>query len=260
VPAEIDGQAIHSSANQDHEIRKETNMSPANPQFILATWAGLALALAPAPASAADVVINAFDTASEVGQWRFDFGGATHTAVFDPSQDGGGNPASGSMQITLGFNTALGGENKAAYTRDLFPGLNGTTFSGMSMDVRVDPGSAVDAFGNNGYFQLVIRNTGNYDYNTQFGDNARSADGWRHISVAPLNGAVNDIRGITWQLYGGPAQNLPGPVTLWIDNVAFTQVPEPGTTALASLGILAALGHVIRQRHKRAGRSRLTAC
>src|SRR5262249_34957616 len=128
-----------------------------------------------------------------------------------------------------------------AYTRDLFPGLDGTTFSSLQMDVRVDSSSAVDAFGNNGFFQLVVRNTGNYDYNAQFGDNIRSADGWRHIVVSPLVGQVNDIRGITWQLYGGPSQNLPGPVTLWIDNIVFTPVPEPSSWALAALGALALL-------------------
>jgi len=98
------------------------------------------------------------------------------------------------------------------------------------MDVKVDPSSAPDAFGNNGFFSLVVRNTGNYDYNQQFGDNIKAADGWRHISVSPLTGGFNDIRGVTWQLYGGPSQNISGPVTLWIDNVAFT--PEPASIAL----------------------------
>jgi len=183
-------------------------------------------------------IINRFDAAPEVGQWRFDFGGVTHTEAFDSAVDANNNPASGSMRVTLNFNTGLSGENKGAYTRDLFPGLNGATFSGMSMDVRIDPGSAPDAFGNNGFFQLVIRNTGNYDYNPQFGDNVRSADGWRHISVSPLTGGVNDIRGITWQLYGGPSQNINGPVTLWFDNVQFTPVPEPSTVGLIALSAL----------------------
>ena len=211
-------------------------------RFNCAALAGLTLALAAGPACA-DTIINQFDTSSEVGQWRFDFGGVTHATVFDPTLDANGNAASGSMRITLGFIVGLGGDNKAAYTRDLFPGLNGGLFSAMSMDVRVDPGSAPDAFGNNGFFQMVIRNTGNYDYNTQFGDNLRSADGWHHIVVSPLVGAVNDIRGVTWQLYGGPSQNLPGPVTLWIDNVVFTPVPEPSSLALAALGALALLAH-----------------
>jgi hypothetical protein len=212
-------------------------------RFRLATLGALVLAVSVGPVHAADTIINQFSTASEVGQWRFDFGGVTHTEQFDPATDANSNPASGSMRITLGFDAALGGNNKGAYTRDLFPGLDGTTFSSMQMDVRVDAGSALDAFGNNGYFQLVIRNTGSYDYNAQFGDNIRSADGWRHITVSPLVGGVNDIRGVTWQLYGGPSQNIPGPVTLWIDNIVFTQVPEPSPVWFAVLGALVLLAH-----------------
>jgi hypothetical protein len=212
-------------------------------RFRLATLSALMLAVSAGSVDAADTILNRFDSASEVGQWRFDFGSVTHTETFDSTADANGNAASGAMRITLGFNAALGGDNKGAYTRDLFPGLDGTTFSSMQTDVRVDAGSALDAFGNNGYFQLVIRNTGNYDYNAQFGDNIRSADGWRHISVSPLVGGVNDIRGVTWQLYGGPSQNIPGPVTLWIDNVVFTQVPEPSPALFAGLGALVLLAH-----------------
>jgi hypothetical protein len=225
------------------------------PWFKLAALAGTALALSLCP-TRADVIINQFNSASEISQWRYDFGSATHSAVFDPNQDANGNSASGSMKVTLGFNTTLGGENKVAYTRDIFPGLDGTAFSSMQMDVRVDPSSALDAFGNNGFFGLAIRNTGSYDYFGQFGDNLHSADGWRHISVSPLTGTVNDIRGVTWQLYGGPMQNITGPVTLWFDNVSFTSVPEPSSLALAALG---ALGLVLwRHRgiifHSRPGR------
>src|SRR5262249_18360991 len=101
-----------------------------------------ALALAcPAVRAQADV-INQFDSASEVSQWRFDFGSVTHTGEFDPAMDAGGNAASGSMKVVLGFDTALGDENKGAYTRDFFPGLDGTMFSSIQMDVRVDAGSA----------------------------------------------------------------------------------------------------------------------
>src|SRR5437867_3549001 len=114
-----------------------------------------ALLLAWTPGQAqSDGVINRFDSASEVSQWRFDFGAVTHTTTFDSTMDANGNAASGSMMVVLGFNAALGGDNKGAYTHDLFPGLDGTTFSSLQMDVRVDSSSALDAFGNNGFFQL----------------------------------------------------------------------------------------------------------
>ena len=192
----------------------------------------------------ADIVVNRFDSASEISQWRFDYGGVTHTESFDPTMDAGGSTSSGSMKIVLQFDPALGGNNKGAYTHDFFPAMDGTAFSGMSMDVKVDPNSAPDAFNNNGYFKLVIRNNDSYDFNQQFGDNTKAADGWRHISVSPLVGgptAYNHIRGITWELYGGPSQNINGPVTLWIDNVVFNQVPEPGSCTLVGAALLAVL-------------------
>ena len=211
-------------------------------------FAALTVALGAATAwstpARADVPVNRFDSPAEVDQWRFDFGSASHNATFLAGGDANGNPASGAMRVTLGFSPNLGGESKGAYTRDFFPGLNGdNAFTGMEMDLRVDPSSAVDAFGNNGFFQLVIRNTGNYDYNAQFQDNVSSAGGWRHIVVSPLQGAVNDIRAVTFQLYGGPSQNINGMVTLDIDNVVFDSpaVPEPAGALVLTSGLLATL-------------------
>jgi PEP-CTERM motif len=217
-------------------------------QFKAAVLAGLTLGFSLAQIQAADGNINQFNSAGEVGQWRFDFGQVSHTAEFDATVDANGNGASGSMKIILGFNTALGGENKAAYTRDaFFPGVNGAEFSGLQMDLRIDAGSAMDAFGNNGFFSLAIRNTDGYNYVQQFGDNVRSADGWRHINASPLTAPYDAIRAITWQLYGGPAQNINGTVTLWIDNVVFTPVPEPATLLLAALGVIGLLASRFRR-------------
>jgi len=111
-------------------------------------------------------VLNRFDTAAEVSQWRFDFGGVAHTESFDALTDANGNPGSGSMKVTLSFNSVLASENKSAYTRDAFfpAGVNGAAFSSLQMDVRIAPASALDAFGNSGFFSLVIRNTDAYNY------------------------------------------------------------------------------------------------
>src|SRR6185503_9005505 len=156
----------------------------------------LALAVTSAPAQ---VVVNQFNAASEAAQWRFDFGGVPHTAEFDPTMDAGGNVASGSLKFTFAFNTALASENKAAYARDLASPVNGTQLSRLQMDVRVDSSSAKDAFGNYGFFQLVVRNTANYDYINLFGDNLTTSNTWRRIDTA-LAGAVNDIRAVEFQL------------------------------------------------------------
>jgi probable HAF family extracellular repeat protein len=177
-----------------------------------------------------DSIVNRFDSAGEIGGWRFDYGGVTHAETFDPAVDGNDDPASGSMKVTMNFDTALGGNNNAAYTRDaFFPAVNGSNFAQLQFDVKVDPASAVDAFGNNGNFSLALRNTDSYNYIGQDNRNLRSADGWVHISV-PLTPPYDQIRAITWQIYGGPSGNLPGPVTLWFDNVKFTGGPLRITT------------------------------
>jgi hypothetical protein len=164
--------------------------------------------------------------------------------VFDPTLDANGNASSGSMRVTLTFNSSFGGNNQGAYTTDRwFPAINGAGFTSLQFDLRVDPNSAPDAFGNNGYFVMAIRNTGNYNYITQFGDNVRSADGWRHVSV-PLTAPFDQMRALTFNLYGGPSQNIDGDVTFNIDNIVL--VPEPSTTALFGLGALGAFA--IRRR------------
>src|SRR5438270_3216692 len=172
----------------------------------------------------ADLVINKFDTAAEVNQWRFDFGGVTSNTVFDPSTDADNNPNSGSMEVTFTFDATLAGNNKGALTRDIAPdpGLNGANYTGLSMDVLVDPNSATDAFGQNGFGTVALRNGSNYDWQPQFNGNLSYQGGWMHIE-GPLQGMVNAIRALTFQLYGGPTQNITGSVNFWIDNVVLTQ-------------------------------------
>ena len=194
--------------------------------------AGAAVVAVSAAATQADVIVSHFDNATEVGTapaWHFDFGGVTQSAVWDPTVDFGGDPNSGSMKITANFDTTLADNNKVAYTHDIAPALNGGDFAGLEMDVKVDPSSAMDAVGGNGFFSLVIRNGSGYDWSPQFNDSLRSSDGWRHVFVPSLQSPSDDIRALTIQLYGAGLQNLSGPVTLWIDNVNFTTAhPLPG--------------------------------
>ena len=168
-----------------------------------------------------DVIIGQFNSASGLAGWRADYGGASQTIAFDATQDANNNAASGSMKVTIGFDGSKGSDNKAAFTIDLSPALAGSNYLSMEMDVRIDPVSAADASGNSGYLQMVIRNTGNYDFNSEFGGNVSTNGGWRHIAVSPLTGAYNDIHAVTIEVFGGPT--LTGTVIINVDNVKFTK-------------------------------------
>jgi hypothetical protein len=170
-----------------------------------------------------DVIVSQFNDASGLAGWRFDYGGVTNLITFAPTQDANNSPTSGAMRVTFGFNAAAlhpSGNNKGAVTIDLSSALDGSEYLTMEMDLKIETGSAADGGGNSGYFQMVIRNTGNYSFNSQFGANVSTNSGWRHISVPPA-GARNDIRAITLELYGGAG--LTGPLTLYVDNVKFTK-------------------------------------
>ncbi|HKQ36790.1 MAG TPA: hypothetical protein VJ063_01860 [Verrucomicrobiae bacterium] len=183
------------------------------------------------PSPARDVVVSRFDDASALANWRFDYGGVTNLIQFDPSQDASNNAASGSMKVTFGFDPVLdiSGNNKGALTLDLPTPIDASSYQTLEMDVKIDPASATDASGNSGYFQLVIRYSGFYDWNPQFGGNLRISDGWRRIRVAPPVPPVNEVYAFTMELYGGAG--LSGPVTFYVDNLKFTTTnvapPQP---------------------------------
>ena len=186
------------------------------------------------------LVVNRFDASAEINDWRFDFGGVTEIKSFSTDNASGGGAGSGSMEVALTF-PATNGDHKGAYTNDeFFPGRNLAGYA-LDFDVRVVEGSAPDAFGNNGFFGFALRNTDNYDFIQQFGDNVRADAGWRHVHIEPMVAPFDAIRALTFQLYGGPDQNINGTVTLRIDNVVFTQVPEPGTLGALAAGAMALL-------------------
>jgi hypothetical protein len=214
--------------------------------IVSSSFALMLVGVAAAPAVARPTfVVNRFDTAAEINDWRFDFGGVGQVKSFSTDNASGGGPGSGSMEVALTF-PAPNGDHKGAYTNDeFFPGQNLADHV-LDFDVKVVPGSAPDAFGNNGFFSFALRNTDNYNYNQVFGDNVRVDAGWRHVQVAPLTGAIDAVRALTFQLYGGPDQNINGTVTLRIDNVVISPIPEPAT-----LGAALALGATALLRRQR---------
>ena len=211
-------------------------------------YAFVVAALACAAGSAsAQLVLNRFDAAAEATRWRNDFGIAS-TLSFDATRDAAGNPSSGSLKVETTFSSTAGGENKTAITTDAFASpTNVSGYASLEADFFIAPGSA-ESFnpgsGIFGYHQFAIRNTNNYNYQSEGGRNFGPAGQWLHVSVPVSTFAqpVDAMRALTLQIYGGPGHNLNGPVTFWMDNVVFT--PEPAT-----LGLLApALAMIFRRR------------
>src|SRR5436190_2538446 len=186
-------------------------------------FAALFAALAVGQSRADDVVISEFNSAADITPWKFDYGtaGIPNSLAFS-TQDSSGNAASGSMEIDVSYGTNF---VQAAFTANLPAALDATTFTSLEFDVKVDPGSALDKFGNAVYFQLAIRNGSAYTYNKVFQDNVTTVstnNGWRHVVVSPLPAPVDDIRAITLDLYDNNyATN--GPAKLFIDSLKFTK-------------------------------------
>lgn len=180
-------------------------------------------------------VINDFD--SDLESWRFDFGGTAPPSSIshDPSEGSPGN-APGAARLVYGFPNGGG----IAFTGDVFGSptdLTGST--DIAFDVKISPVSSQDAFGNYGFMQFVSRETGNYDWGGQSGFNLTGpTDEWQTLTIPTASNGGMDMaatRAFTLQIYGGPSQNIPGPVAIWIDNVRTVPIPEPSAIVLLGL-------------------------
>src|SRR5258708_30070569 len=78
----------------------------ANRGLQLVVLAGLAAALSVRPTQA-DVIINQFNSASEVSQWRVDLGQVTHTQGVHSTPDANGQSRSRSVKVPLGVVATL---------------------------------------------------------------------------------------------------------------------------------------------------------
>ncbi|MEM8681390.1 MAG: hypothetical protein AAGF97_18750, partial [Planctomycetota bacterium] len=153
---------------------------------------------------------NTFAISVDLSSLRYDFGIGAGSANFVVT-DGVDGDVNDSYDATLSFDVANGGNNKHALTADVWPVVTDLTgFASLDLTIDVDPSSALDAFGNHGFMQVVVRNNDSYDYvpvssfNLQTGTNVVSA------SLAGLDAA----RALTFDLYGGPSQDIDGDVII----------------------------------------------
>jgi hypothetical protein len=171
-------------------------------------------------ADSAPVVNLTFDKPDTFQDWQFEFGGVEHTEAFS-KDDAGGKKDSGSLEVIMKF-PAKDGEHKGAYTYTFPEPLDATKLEKLELDLKVVNGSASDSQGDNGYYTLAFRNDAG-DWDEKFQDSIRVSDGWRHVSEQ-IDSDTKSLKSITFQLWGGPDQNISGPVTLRLDN--FKLIPK----------------------------------
>lgn len=178
----------------------------------------------------ADYVVSDFNSADEAAAWFYEtWSSAPATASWDPTVDSSDNPASGSLKIEIDFDAA-GLKEKGDFTYIFPTPFDATPATLFIADVRVAEESPDTPWGDDGYLDFVARTGNNWDWTPQHSGNLNSDGAWVPLDMTPT-GAINDIRALTIQLWGGGGQALLGKTTLWLDNIQFLgEFPDPDPT------------------------------
>ena len=198
---------------------------------------GIMAILCSAPmAHAQDLIVNSFDS-DQGGTFGLDWAnfrsyayGVTYT--FDPTQDSGGNPNSGSMYLTVQWPTNSDARwNESWNDIQLAFGtspINPTDYINFDVDVKIDvTNSSVAVDGASyGAIELIINNP----WTTVMGWATLAPTGeWQHIhgSFSGIPDETNSEAVIGFISNGG--DSLTNTVRLWIDNIVFTAPPTVNT-------------------------------
>jgi hypothetical protein len=167
---------------------------------------------------------SAFDANATGWSWE-DWSAAGSSAEFDATQNSailGGSAASGSLKLVNNF-TAVEGYQQAVYTVSLpapqdFVGSVGA----ISFDVKVDPASAPRAEGDYGFLEVILRQGDGWEWVGLPGTRLMGNE-WQRVTFQTPKSGVDSIRAITLKLGDN---DFFGPVTLNIDNVAYSTNPD----------------------------------
>ena len=167
---------------------------------------------------------SGFDADANGWAWE-NWSAAGSSAIFDPTQSAtvaGGAQSSGSLKLINAF-TDIAGYQQAVYTIALPAPQN---FNGqvgwIALDVKVDPTSIARASGDYGFLEVILRQGNNWDWVTLPGVHLTST-GWQRFAFQVPKDGVDSIRAITVKL---GENDFLGPVTLNIDNIAYSTTPE----------------------------------
>jgi hypothetical protein len=209
-----------------------------------AALAGLTLAASVSMANAATIVINTFDSSAETANYGIAYGNANTfsdvPALSFSTDDANGSPSSGSLQFVEEYGQGAAQGAYAYYFATPLTGIGQIT--NLEFDLKVDPASALDTFGNAAYFQLAFDAQG-YVYTQLFAGNVTTNfanNGWQHFSVynggLPLTqlGAASSLLAVILDPYDGNYTNVPGSnhTIMYIDNIKFltSAAPPPPPT------------------------------
>jgi len=186
-----------------------------------ATWLAAA-SLGALPSFAGDVLFvnSAFDADASGWNWE-NWSAAGSTAGFDAARNSpvaGGAPTSGSLQLVSAF-TPTPGYQQAVYTFQLpapenFEGQVGA----VTLDIKVDELSTPRVEGDYGWLEVILRQGNDWTWVGLPGVRLEGT-GWLRVTFQVPKSGVDSIRALTLKI---GENDLQGPVTLNVDNIAYT--------------------------------------
>ena len=187
-------------------------------------------------AHAQDLIVNTFDN-DQGGTFGLDWHnfrsygyGVSYT--FDPNQDSGANPNSGSMYVTAQWPTNSDPTWNQNWNDIQFafgtPPIDPTSYIDFDVDIKIDVTNSSVALNGASYgaIELIVNNP----WTTVLGwATLAPTGGWQHIhgSFAGIPSQLNSEAVIGFISNGG--DSLTNTVRFWIDNIVFTAPPAVNT-------------------------------
>jgi hypothetical protein len=196
----------------------------------LLSLAAAAVALVALPnAEGAQVIVTSFDTSASTNGWYYQ-NWNNSVGVFSwaagPAADAGSSANSGSLEMR----TVFGGTNNGGAYRLPVNDLNGSAYTALEYDAKVDPNSPLDKYGGASDFKVGVFTTSAYNYHALDYNLApvSTNNGWQHFVVpaSSIGGTEwGDIKEVFIQQYDNNYTNAATAIN-YIDNIKFTG-PDP---------------------------------
>jgi len=181
---------------------------------------------------------NNFDNAASTTSWLYWYGNGSNnnSMTWDSTVDANNNANSGSLLFQTTFppsdQLAFFGTFGNRWGYDTEFRHDATKYTNITVDIHVDPSSALSQAGTFGRLQI-----GFYDGPNQIGSQtipASATNGWAHIvqPIDPSTPSISAVSGIAFRIQTYDNFNNPiGPLKMWMDNlrliVSPVKIPPP---------------------------------